>query len=256
MLIDDWNGRPVSTARSRGGVLALSRVADALLDVAPWPQPEVLQKLYKSNRETSFSPDELAILTADLGYYCDLQSVHSEDTITFNFFGTMGSMATQVLNWLGEQLGMPGGNDHCDVSLWRRIPHPETLVSGGPELDALLVGDRTVVAVEAKWRSKEGVGQGTAHDRTQLDLRNEWFAKFGPQVFGDRNMLVVGVSAYQDDLLLPESRTHWVTMAAMTWRQLESCSVHPHIDEYRRYHRWKVEHSTWGIRRGSPVADP
>jgi len=140
----------------------------------------------------------------------------------------------------------------CEVSCWRRIPHPDTLVSGGPELDALLVGDKTVLVVEAKWRSSEGKGQGKGGDKTQLGLRNEWLAKYGKQIFGDRTMVVLGVSAFDHDLLLPEPEAPWVTMAMLTWRDLTECSVHPHADEYARYHRWKVLHSRWTKRRGGP----
>lgn len=152
-----------------------------------------------------------------------------------------------------ERLGIDGDNTECEVSCWRRIPHPDTLVSGGPELDALLVGDRSVIAVEAKWRSGEGTGQGKDGTKTQLQLRSEWFAKHGEQIFGDRNMIVLGVSAFDDDLVMPLPDDSSTQMATMSWKDLTECRDHPHTDEYTRYYRWKVENSDWAVRRAAPL---
>lgn len=252
MLADDWNGREIEVAQSRGGVLAVARVREGFIDTHLWPPVAIVQKLYRSNLGSSFGIAELELLTRDLGYYCDLQSIHSEDVITYNFFGTMGEEAPGVLDWITARLGMAGGDTECHVSLWRRIPHPDTLVSGGPELDALLVGNRTVIAVEAKWKSSEGRGQGKARDKTQLGLRNEWFAKYGRGIFGDRNVVVLGVSAFGDDMVMPPPLTPWIRMANLTWRDLTECRAHPHIDEYTRYYGWKVNHSLWSRGRGAP----
>ena len=252
MRVNDWNGREIEGGRSRGRVLALARVQDGLIAVEPWPSSSILQKLYQSRAVRSFDGEDLEMVTKHLGYYCDLQSVHSEDVITYNFFGITSDRSVEVLNWLSNQLGLSGGDQVCEVSCWRRIPHPDTLVSGGPELDALLVGDKTVVMVEAKWKSGEGKGQGKSGKKTQLGLRNEWFAKYGRQVFGDRTMVVLGVSAYADDMALPEPDAPWINMEMVTWRDLTECDVHQHVDEYARYYRWKVQHSQWPKRKGPP----
>lgn len=250
--LEDWNGREIEVARSKGGVLALARVRDGLIDAAPWPPASIVQKLYQSRQARSFEIPELELVTRDLGYYCDLQSIHSEDVITYNFFGIVGTNTTQVLNWITDRLGLDGGDTECRISLWRRIPHPDTLVSGGPELDALLVGDRTVLAMEAKWKSSEGKGQGKAGDKTQLGLRNEWFAKYGTLIFGDRTMLVLGISAFEDDMAMPTALEPWIEMRTLTWRDLIDCVVHPYVQEYAAYYRWKVEYSQWPKRRGAP----
>ena len=140
----------------------------------PWPPASIVQKLYQSRAARSFDGEDLDIVTKHLGYYCDLQSVHSEDVITYNFFGITGDRLVEVVNWLSQRLGLHGRDTDCEVSCWRRIPHPDTLVSGCPESDALLVGDKTVVMVEAKWKSSEGKGQGKSGKKTQLRHRNRW----------------------------------------------------------------------------------
>ena len=211
-----------------------------------WPPAPIVQKLYQSRQIGAFDPDQVAILTADLGYYCDLQSVHSEDAITWSFFGTCGDQAVPVLNWLTETAGLEGGDSECSVSLWRRIPHPDTLVSGGPEIDAVLIGDRTVIAVEAKWMSSEGKKQGKAKDKTQLRLRNEYFAKHGRQVFGpDRTFVVAALGVLPDDLELPQPLSPQIKTVALTWDQLCHCEPHPRRHEYQRYYQWKLRNSKW-----------
>jgi hypothetical protein len=82
-----------------------------------------------------------------------------------------------------------------------------------------------VVAIEVKWRSGEGVGQGKDGTKTQLQLRSEWFAKHGQQVFGDRQMIVLGVSAFDDDLVMPLPDAPWISMATMSWRDLTECRL-------------------------------
>ena len=113
-------------------------------------------------------------------------------------------------------------------------------------------GDKTVFMVEAKWKSSEGKGQGKSGTKTQLQLRNEWFAKYGRQTFGDRRMVILGVTAYDDDMVLPEPDAQGIEMAMLTWRDLTECDPHPHVEEYTRYYRWKVTHSQWPKRRGAP----
>jgi hypothetical protein len=51
-LIEDWNGRQIQIARSKGGVHAVCDFADNLIrdDRLPWPPPPVVQKLYESRQ--------------------------------------------------------------------------------------------------------------------------------------------------------------------------------------------------------------
>src|SRR5437773_4817124 len=87
--IPDWHGNPIEVARSTGGVLA---VADPWKNVVstgirPWPASELIQKLYQSRHVRAFAAAEHELATAKLGFYSDLQSIHSEDAITWSIFG-------------------------------------------------------------------------------------------------------------------------------------------------------------------------
>ena len=73
MKLEEWNGGEIEAAWSRGGVVALARVRDGLIDAAPWPPASIVQKLYQSRQARSFDIEELELLTRDFGYYSDLQ---------------------------------------------------------------------------------------------------------------------------------------------------------------------------------------
>src|SRR4051794_38351564 len=146
-ILKDWNGREFRLVRSKGGVAAVSDFADNLIrdERLPWPPPPVVQKLYESRQSRAFIGAELAAATARLGFYSDLQSLHSEDAITWSYFGpflaeTPASRA-RFLNWLLKRLELDefASNGSCQLDLWRRIPHPDRpTASGGPELDIVL----------------------------------------------------------------------------------------------------------------------
>ena len=167
--VQHWSGLPVVVARSKGGVWAFCDLWDNFLrSVVPaWPPPELVQKLYESRQARAFEGDELTAVTAQLGYYCDLQSVHSEDAVTWNLFGPLVYGAQHdrdtFTRHLLRLLQIPGAQtDHTTIWLWRRIPHPDSRVPGGPEIDfGLLAGD-TLVLGEAKWQSSVGQRQGVA----------------------------------------------------------------------------------------------
>jgi len=96
--ITDWNGRAIEAAQSRGNVVAVADFSDNLmrLESALWPTAAVLQKLCRNPRhEEAFDGQARQLLTERLGFYSDLQSLHSEDAITWSFFGTL-SMASPV----------------------------------------------------------------------------------------------------------------------------------------------------------------
>ena len=90
--IEHWDGvSALSVAESAGGVLAtldpLSNVIRA--GVRPWPAPELIQKLYASERWRGRTDDDTRAVAATLGHYTDLQSLNSEDAVTWSFFGPM-----------------------------------------------------------------------------------------------------------------------------------------------------------------------
>jgi hypothetical protein len=92
---------------------------------------------------------------------------------------------TAFLNWLLKRIGLTANEKDCSIELWRRIPHPDTQGMGGPEIDFLLQGDRTIVFGEAKWRSGEGSGQGVSGTKSQLQLRREFCDGIARAIFGE-----------------------------------------------------------------------
>lgn len=99
----------------------------------------------------AFEGDQLATATAGLGVYSNLQSLHSEDAVTWSYFGPLAveppEARADFLTWLLLQLGLDNwtGSERASIDLWRRVPHPDKSLPGGPELDFVIDGDRCVV---------------------------------------------------------------------------------------------------------------
>ena len=243
----DWNGRRVKAATSRGGTVALSTYADNLIrgKHSLWPQAAIVQKLSESTQADKFEADELQFLSQSLGYYCNLQSLNSEDAITWSFFGTLmaepQAVRTKVLNWISYSLELPSSNNDCDINLFQRIPHPDKLIAiNGPEIDVVLRGDKTVMLIEAKWLSKEGKGQGPDGLSTQIGLRQKFISLLGKRIYSDAQAFgVVGLTLEGREFDSSDPISGAVTHA-LTWQTLCSCYEHPLIDEYRRYFEWKM----------------
>jgi hypothetical protein len=246
----DWNGREIQIARSKGGVLAALDPLDNLIRPAgmPWPPAEIVQKLYQSRQESAFDGLDAIAATCRLGYYCDLQSLRSEDAITWSVFGTVRHAEPQLRRqWLRDLLALFGLPDaspsDADPSLWRRMPHPDTLGPGGPEIDFAILADELIVLGEAKWRSAVGSGQGRHKDKDQIQLRGELLAKFGQQLFpGRTTYAVVGVGL--EPGALADTTPDGILFGAATWEQLCALPSHPCADEVQRYFQWKKTHGT------------
>jgi hypothetical protein len=94
--IADWNGISIPVARSHGGVIAVADFADNVVrtGIAPWPPAPLVMKLYESRQKRAFATDDLHVLSKRIGIYSDVQSMHSEDALTWSFFGPLA--------WSGE----------------------------------------------------------------------------------------------------------------------------------------------------------
>ena len=145
----NWNQQEVEVVTSKGGVIALANPYDNLVKtgVVPWPPSEIVQKLYQSNHAKSFVNNQKEKSIEYLGYYSDLQSIHSEDAITWSVFGTASHSSSELRNkfifdFLQNMNVKTQPVLNSEIFLWRRIPHPDTLVSGGPEIDfGIFTGD-------------------------------------------------------------------------------------------------------------------
>lgn len=98
LTMPNWNGQAIQVATSRGGVFAVCDPWAGLIrgGVEPWPPPELVQKLYQSHQASAFDPSEQAVIKASLGHYTDLQSLHSEDALTWSLFGPLVYAAPDV----------------------------------------------------------------------------------------------------------------------------------------------------------------
>jgi len=240
----DWNGKEVPFALSNGGVKLLSHPYDNLIKngCSPWPSPEILQKLYHSRHVAKFNQSEKIICNSGIGYYCDLQSLNSEDAITWSVFGTASKASKEIqIQWVKELFTLLSiseqYNEYVEIFLWRRIPHPDTLVPGGPEIDIGIITSNTVLFCEAKWKSKLSKNQGVLKNKNQIQLREEFFTKFGYKIFPScSNFFTVSINL-QEEIIINNS------YRAINWRDICKLSSHPVADEVERYYSWKLENS-------------
>lgn len=249
--IAQWNGHGViEVAESAGGVLATVDPFAGLYrpPSVPWPPPEVLQKLYASDRwRGKTSADDLSARSR-LGYYCDLQSLNSEDAITWTFFGPLVygpetdrlHFATRLFAWLD----LPRPRQRVTLWLWRRVPHPEKPTSsGGPEIDVGLQTESTLVLAEAKWNSSLGIGQGVEKNRTQLDLRKSFCSGLGAKGCAAVDRWIVLGIGRTGDVLESESGGP-LRIANRTWREMLQFMPPEQVDLLTRYLDWKERYSS------------
>ncbi len=158
----DWNGRPLEVVWSRGGVMAICDIRRALLHDGSWPSPALRRKLKRSAQLRAFDARGVELLVEASGSYCDLQSINSEDAMTWSFFGpfldAQNEARARLMNWLLELSGATDvDNRECEIHLWKRLAHPDTgKTSHGPEPDFALFGVGALVLGEAKWTAREG----------------------------------------------------------------------------------------------------
>lgn len=245
----NWNSQKIEVATSKGGVIAVVNPYDNLVTtgVSPWPPAEIVQKLYQSRHTRDFADDQKEKATGYLGYYSDLQSLHSEDAITWSAFGTVSHASKEKRNtYLFEffkNINIQSSQiENSEIFLWRRIAHPDTLVSGGPEIDfGILTGD-TLLLGEAKWKSSVGVAQGKNKDKDQIQLRVEFLNTYGPQLYPKvKQFIVMGVGLKND---VTENRViKSVKCVGKTWDEICAVASHPYHDELQRYLTWKKENT-------------
>jgi hypothetical protein len=257
MKMLDWNGYEMEVAESRDRVQAacyhhrnLIQSACAVLEPA-----EVIQKLVRSRHARDFGWEERKKLKQGLGYYCDLQSLHSEDAITWSVFGTVAHCEEAIrVRWTRElfsALGLKSQTpEHSEITLWRRVPHPEVLTDKGPEIDFSVITEDTILLAENKWTAKIDRHQGRNRDKDQIEMRLEFLKRYGQTIsylnresqkpeFKNQVVLLVTIDPHPiEDKWLQEG----IEMRSTTWEQVCSLESHPFADEVGRYYRWKLEH--------------
>ncbi len=251
-LIQDWQGSSIEVARSRQGVLAVADPWNNVIrtGIRPWPAPELIQKIYQSRQVRAYSGSDRALATAKLGFYSDLQSLHSEDAITWSIFGPViyasPSIRSEFVKGLLALIDVQGSAGNAHVWLWRRIPHPDTLVPGGPEIDFGIQTDEVFLFGEAKWRSSVGGGQGVNRDKDQMTLRREFFQKHGLHVLAGAQCFVVlavswkGGIVSRGDSEIGRAALH---VRDTTWKTVAGIASHPCAEEVQNYLLWKTQNS-------------
>lgn len=239
-------------ARSKGGVLAFCDVWDNFLRTVStvWPPAELVQKLYESRHASAFADDDQAAVTQQLGYYCDLQSVHSEDAVTWNLFGPLAhgpqGVRDDFAGYLFRLLEIPAAATGATIWLWRRLPHPDSRVPGGPEIDIGMLTANALVLGEAKWQSPVDPKQGVLGNKTQIQLREEFCEKFGPTIFPTVEHFVVLGLDLAGTVVEPSTRplaSGQLCVRNATWRALGEAPHLPHGEEFRRQLDWRIRHS-------------
>jgi hypothetical protein len=246
--IPNWRQQEIEIATSRCGKLAVVDIADGLLrgDAKFWPAPELLQKLTRSGHQSDFDGPDLAAACSKYGHYSDLQSLRSEDAVTWSVFGTLiyadPAIRAAYARELLLALDVPVSDREFDVWLWRRVPHPDTGGHNGPEIDFAIQSEHLLLLGEAKWGSKIGAGQGVNKDENQLSLRRRFFELRSGDLFANQSSLVLltvssdgGLQVPMDKLL--GSGTLYLRDAA--WSAVSSLASHPLAEELGKYLAWK-----------------
>ncbi len=252
-MFKDWNEKTIEIGKSKGGVIAVSHPFDNLIkgNIKLWPTPEIVQKMYKSNQGKAFENENNEIVTGKLGYYCDLQSMHSEDSLTWNVFGPVKYSNKEIrIKFVKELLGKIDFHSteisDAQLWLWRRLPHPDTFVSGGPEIDFGITANSVCIIGEAKWLSGLGKKQGINKDKDQIDIRLDFIKKLGDKTFhGIKDFIVLGLSPQPEiddsyNINCSHSKIH---LKNMTWETICSLSCHPFREELINHLKWKKQHS-------------
>lgn len=260
----DWSDRPINLASSARGVYAFPNPWDGLLrgEVAPWPPPELVQKVYQSSHQSAYRGADFSVVTSAHGYYTDLQSVHSEDALTWSLFGLLAyadlvARSAFVAELLSLVLGETEAQRAAHVWLWRRLPHPDTLVSGGPEVDFGIQTDRVLLLGEGKWLSQVSSGQGADGTKDQIQLRSEFCERYGTSIYPGVERFVVLLVSKRPGALTEKHyalESDKVRIVNATWEQVGGLSSNPWRGEFLKYLAWREANSR--AQRDNAVTEP
>ena len=251
LCIESWqSGINLTLAESRGGVRVTSHPLENMVQYANLPSstPELLQKFHASHLFQGRNPEDDRHARDGLGYYCDLQSLNSEDAVTWSFFGTLAYMSAEIRHRicvaLFNRLDLPAPEGNVLIWLWRRIPHPEKpQSSGGPEIDFGLLSAESLVLGEAKWKSPVGTGQGINKNRSQLDLRLAYCEQLAPKALPSvHNRVVLGVGR-QRDVFPTETRYNFATVQNLSWYEIATLYPTALAAEFERYLAWRAKYA-------------
>ena len=250
----DWNGNEILLAESRGGTLAFIDPFAGLLrgGIKVGPPPEIRRKLSKSGHQSNFQGEDRDAVVEKLGFYCDLQSINSEDAMTWSVFGPLmyatvsvrAKFCAGLFHLIEARLNPP---QSAKISLWHHVPHPEPSSSGGPEFDFLIETSEVAIIGEAKWNSPVGTRQGKNRDKDQIMIRKEFLEKHGRRIYPTVTTFVVLGVHLKDALVRPEEYrvgNFEILLRNVSWDAICSITPHPAEEELPNYFRWKRKYSS------------
>ena len=215
----------------------------------PWPPPELIQKIYQSRQVRAFTDDHLTAATSGTGFYSDLQSIHSEDTITWSVFGpviyTSPERREAFVRDLLSLVRIDGSSAHANVWLWRRLPHPDTLVSGGPEIDFGIHTDDVFVPARPNGDPLSAPPKASTATKTR-SLWSGILRKIRVSSAADiGRFAVLGVSWNGGIVDQMDAEADGVALHARdtTWDAITRITSHPCAEEVRAYLQWRSRHS-------------
>jgi hypothetical protein len=245
-----WDGCDIHGARSRGRgrVFAAFDWRDLVLATGG---PIERKAQMSSGRLSAFDPGSQVALKKRDGCYCDLQSINSEDTVTWSVFGVYS-----IDLWAGDLLSLAFPADHSavwNVLFWQRLPHPEDgKIQHGPEADVILKSDSTwAYAIEAKWTADIDRKQGRSLDKTQLEMRaasvkSQLVIAPKPSRYQHARRVQSTFCQYfqgAGDQYVPTPKATALGVKAITWEQIEqllaNCPEAAAI-EASTYLRWRL----------------
>ena len=251
--IRGWRGQDIVGVRSRSGGEFWAR---DWRDMVPSSSGEITTKAGRAPKASSwFQPDDFAILCEVHEHCCYLQSLRSEDTMTWAAFGP--HVPDAVLDDLmalafGAVVRGPWRREH-----WRRYPHPDTnKTHGGPEPDAVLVTNDFCCVVESKWLADLDEEQGVDGTTSQLAMR----ATIAASLISDpvrRRVLAIAPSpkryglarkpnfaryfAANEDRYAAAAKADQHGASALTWEQVtDTIERHMGDVEVVQYLRWRL----------------
>ncbi|MDR2176595.1 MAG: hypothetical protein LBP20_00955, partial [Treponema sp.] len=209
-------------SKGSSGAGAVVPIKDNILlpEFVTWPPRELNSKLTKSKHLEDFETKYHQKLIQELGYYCDLASIKSEDAMTWSLFGFISKMKQKIQNnFYNEFLKKLnyGGDEIVSMELWKTLPHPETPNKKGPEIDVFMAGEKYYILTECKWTSDVEKKQGKGKNLDQMQIRNMFKNGIGKSIFpGKEGIIVLVANKNIDDNLF------------ISWDELSKFESLPH----------------------------
>jgi len=250
-----WRGQRIVGARSRtNGDFWARDWRDMVLETTGAIEAKACEVAGRA--PTWFDPEALSVLQEANGRCCFLQSMKSEDTVTWAAFGSCvpDEVLTSIVD---EAFGSSPRSGGWQRFLWKRFVHPQTGRSqNGPEPDVVLFQPQSSYVVEAKWLSDLDDRQGRDGTLGQLALRATIARRESPDSTR-RGVLVIAPSAARypyarsgtfaeyfavdGNEYAPKDRAADVEARARTWeRIIDVIERHLGRVEVVDYLRWRL----------------